>query len=84
MLCLCGASCVLTLSIGLNFISGHAVCTIGFIGMSTVVCWALCVPRSMKFCAYMGWPATVSIVAAVVSKFAFFLCSSFVIWTSEY
>lgn len=66
MLCLCGASCVLTLSIGLNFITGHAMCTIGFIGIATFVSWALCVPRSMKFCAYMGWPATVSIIAAVV------------------
>ena len=68
MLCLCGASCVLTLSIGMNFITGHGMCTIAFLGMATLVSWSLCVPRSMKFCAWMGYPATVSIIAAVVRK----------------
>lgn len=70
MLCLCGASCILTLSIGLNFITGHGLCTIAFIGLATLVSWALCVPRSMKFCALMGYPATISIITAVISRFA--------------
>jgi amino acid permease len=70
MLCLLGGSCVVTLSIGLNFISGHAMCTIGFMGIAALVSWALCVPRSMKFCARMGYPATVSIITAVISRFS--------------
>lgn len=74
MLCLCGASCILTLSIGLNFITSHGMCTIGFIGLATLVSWALCVPRSMKFCALMGYPATVSIITAVVSMLCTSIC----------
>jgi amino acid permease len=66
MMCLTAASCALTLSIALNYISNHGACTVGFIGLASLVSCALCVPRSMKFCAKMGWPATISIIAAIL------------------
>ena len=48
-LCLICASANVTLSIGFNTISNHALCTIGFIGLPMVACWLLCMPRTMNF-----------------------------------
>ena len=48
-LCLICASANVTLSIGFNTISDHALCTIGFIGLPMIACWLLCMPRSLNF-----------------------------------
>jgi hypothetical protein len=55
------ASANVTLSIALNTITDHALCTIGFIGIPMVMCWLLCMPRSMNFAGWFGIPATISI-----------------------
>ena len=55
------SSANVTLSIGFNTISRHALCTIGFIGLPMVACWLLCIPRSMNFAGWFGIPATISI-----------------------
>lgn len=55
------ASANVTLSIGFNTISNHALCTVGFIGLPMVACWLLCMPRSMNFAGWFGIPATISI-----------------------
>jgi hypothetical protein len=60
-LCLICASANVTLSIGFNTISNHALCTVGFIGLPMVACWLLCVPRTMNFAGWFGIPATISI-----------------------
>lgn len=60
------ASAVITVSIGLNTISEHAICTLGFTAVTSVAMWMLCIPRTMKFVSYCGWPCTVSIVGAVM------------------
>lgn len=60
------ASALITVSIGLNTISDHAVCTIGFTAITALAMWLLCIPRTMKFVAYCGWPSTVSIVGALM------------------
>lgn len=60
------ASAAITISIGLNTISEHAVCTLAFTAISAIAMWMLCVPRTMKFVAYCGWPCTVSIVGCVM------------------
>ena len=60
-LCLICASANVTLSIGFNTISRHALCTIGFIGLPMLACWLLCIPRSMNFAGWFGIPATISI-----------------------
>lgn len=60
-LCLICASANVTLSIGFNTISNHALCTVGFIGLPMIACWLLCMPRSMNFAGWFGIPATISI-----------------------
>lgn len=60
-LCLICASANVTLSIGFNTISEHALCTVGFIGLPMIACWLLCMPRSMNFAGWFGIPATASI-----------------------
>lgn len=60
------ASAVITISIGLNTTSGHAVCTLVFTAVASIAMWMLCIPRTMKFVSYCGWPCTISIVSAVM------------------
>lgn len=60
------SSAVITISIGLNTISEHAACTVVFTAVASIGMWMLCMPRTMKFVSYCGWPCTVSIVGAVM------------------
>lgn len=48
------ASALLTISIALNSMADHAICTIAFIAVPTVVSWLLCLPRKFKFIADFG------------------------------
>jgi hypothetical protein len=48
------SSAVITMSIALNSISEHAICTILFILIPTIVSGVLCMPRHMKFLADFG------------------------------
>ena len=50
----------------MNSISGHALCTVAFIAIPHVLCWALCIPRKLTFAAIFSWVCTVSVVAAVI------------------
>lgn len=59
--CLTCASANVTLSIGFNTISNHALCTVGFIGLPMIACWLLCMPRTMSFAGWFAIPATISI-----------------------
>ncbi|KAJ3525323.1 hypothetical protein NM208_g11692 [Fusarium decemcellulare] len=60
------ASAAVTLSIAFNTLSQHAVCTVGFIGIACFGCWALCLPRTVKFIAKSGVPCFISIAAAAL------------------
>ncbi|KAH3908963.1 hypothetical protein HBH56_166120 [Parastagonospora nodorum] len=60
------ASSVITMSIALNSISEHALCTILFILFPTLCSWLLCIPRKMRFMADFGIIATISIFSAVL------------------
>ncbi|ELQ42238.1 amino acid transporter [Pyricularia oryzae] len=60
------ASTIVTISVALNTLSSHGVCTAGFIGIAALGCWLLCLPRTFKFIAHIGIPSTISIVAAVL------------------
>ncbi|KXJ89038.1 amino acid transporter [Microdochium bolleyi] len=60
------ASANVTLSIGLNTMTDHALCTVGFVGIPMVMCWLLCMPRSLSFAGWFGIPATISIFVAVL------------------
>lgn len=65
-LCLTCSSAIVTLSVAFNTMSEHAMCTVGWIAVSAVCCWLLCLPRTFKFVAYIGVPSTISIVAAIL------------------
>lgn len=65
-LCLTCASATVTLSVAFNTMSGHAMCTVGWVGVSAALCWILCLPRKFKFVAHVGIPSTISIFAAVL------------------
>jgi len=60
------ASANVTLSIGLNTMTDHALCTVAFVGIPMVMCWILCMPRSLSFAGWFGIPATISIFVAVL------------------
>ncbi|KAI4647714.1 hypothetical protein J4E93_004124 [Alternaria ventricosa] len=60
------SSAVITMSIALNSISEHAMCTILFILVPTIVSCVLCMPRRMKFLADFGIPCTISILTIIV------------------
>ena len=60
------SSATVTLSVAFNTMSDHAMCTVGWIGVSAICCWLLCLPRKFKFVAHVGIPSTISIFAAVL------------------
>lgn len=61
----CGSTAV-SLSVALNSMSQHGICTVGFIAIPVIACWLLCLPRTFKFVSHVGIPSTVSIFAAVL------------------
>ncbi|KAK7402449.1 hypothetical protein QQX98_011810 [Neonectria punicea] len=60
------ASASVTLSIAFNTISGHSLCTVGYIGIGCLGCWVLCAPRTAKFVSQSGLPCCVSVIAAAL------------------
>ncbi|KAF2133458.1 hypothetical protein P153DRAFT_281723 [Dothidotthia symphoricarpi CBS 119687] len=60
------ASANITMSVALNTLSDHAMCTVAFMAFPHIVCWLLCLPRKLTFAAAMSWICTISIVAAVL------------------
>ncbi|KAM5349068.1 hypothetical protein ACJ41O_008891 [Fusarium nematophilum] len=58
------ASSAVTLSVILNTISEHAVCTVGFIGIGALLIWLFCIPRTVKFVSQSGVPCFLSIIIA--------------------
>lgn len=48
------ASAVLTMSIALNTLTGHSMCTAGFVAIASLVCYVLCMPRTMNFVSYFS------------------------------
>ncbi|KAF4464494.1 neutral amino acid permease [Fusarium albosuccineum] len=60
------ASTAVTLSVALNTLSDHGMCTVGFIGIACIACFLLCVPRTAKFIAHSGVPTVISIVIAAL------------------
>jgi amino acid permease len=60
------ASANITMSVALNTLSNHALCTVAFMAFPHIVCWLLCLPRKLTFAAVFSWICTVSIVAAVL------------------
>lgn len=63
---LSSSSACVTMSVAFNTLSGHAVCTAGFIGISALICWAFCLPRTFKAVGYVGVPAAGSILVALL------------------
>ncbi|KAK3633143.1 hypothetical protein LTR56_015919 [Elasticomyces elasticus] len=60
------ASSVLTMSIALNTLTGHSMCTVAFVGFAALVCYILCMPRSMNFVSYFSAPATLAIIIPIL------------------
>lgn len=60
------ASANITMSVALNTLSGHALCTVAFMAFPHITCWMLCIPRKLTFAAAFSWACTFSIVAAVL------------------
>ncbi|PHH82134.1 hypothetical protein CDD82_6892 [Ophiocordyceps australis] len=60
------ASATVSIAVALNTVSGHGLCTVGFAGCGVLACWALCLPRTMKFAAQTGIPSTLCMVAAIL------------------
>ncbi|KAH7127185.1 transmembrane amino acid transporter protein-domain-containing protein [Dendryphion nanum] len=60
------ASANITMSVALNTLSSHALCTVAFMAFPHITCWLLCIPRKLTFAALFSWICTISIVAAVL------------------
>ncbi|CRK44365.1 N amino acid transport system protein like [Verticillium longisporum] len=65
-ICFTCTSATVTVSIALNTMSEHAICTAGFMGVTVVAFWLLCLPRTFAFVGQVGIPATISVLAAVL------------------
>lgn len=48
------ASACLTMSVALNTLTGHSMCTVAFVGFAALVCYVLCIPRTMNFVAWFS------------------------------
>lgn len=48
------SSATLAMSVALNTLTNHGMCTVAFIGFSALVCFVLCIPRTMNFVAYIS------------------------------
>lgn len=60
------ASAGVTMSVALNSMSEHAMCTVAFIAFSIIGCWLLCIPRTFQFVSWVGIPSTVSVIAGLL------------------
>lgn len=60
------ASAAVTLSIIFNTLTRHAVCTVGFIGIGSIICWLGNLPRTAKFVSMTGVPCVISAFAAAM------------------
>ncbi|KAF4875322.1 N amino acid transport system protein [Colletotrichum siamense] len=60
----CASAC-LAISVALNTLTGHSMCTVSFIGFTALICYVLCIPRKMNFVAYFSWPATFGIFVPI-------------------
>jgi amino acid permease len=60
------ASANITMSVALNTLSDHAMCTVAFMAFPHITCWLLCLPRKFTFAAALSWICTISIVSAVL------------------
>ncbi len=47
-----GAS--LTLSVAFNTLTSHSMCTVAFVGFAVLICYSLCIPRTLDFVAYFS------------------------------
>lgn len=56
----------ITMSVALNTLTNHGLCTVAFMAFPHVVCWLLCIPRKLTFAAAASWVCTISTVAAVL------------------
>lgn len=59
------ASAGVTMSVALNSMSNHGMCTVAFIAFPIIGCWVISLPRTFKWVSYCGIPSTISIVAAL-------------------
>lgn len=63
--CFTCASATVTISVALNSITDHAICTVAFMACGFVAFWLLSLPRRFSFVAKMGIPGTISVVVPV-------------------
>ncbi|KAJ2901458.1 uncharacterized protein MKZ38_001846 [Zalerion maritima] len=59
------ASASVTISVAFNTISDHGMCTVWFILFAVLGQWLLCLPRTFKFVSHVGWPSTITMLAAI-------------------
>jgi len=48
------SSATLAMTVAFNTLTAHSMCTIAFLGISALVCYILCIPRTMNFVAYFS------------------------------
>jgi hypothetical protein len=55
----CSSAC-LTMSVAFNTLTGHSMCTVGFVGVAALICWVLCMPRTLNFVSLFSGMACMS------------------------
>lgn len=55
---------ILGLSIGLNAVSMHAICTAGFVAVAAVIGWILASVRTLGRMSWVAWAGMGSVLAA--------------------
>lgn len=60
------SSAIVTMSIALNTISRHAICTVGFMAVAAIFFYLICLPRTMKFVSMSGGPNAVGVLGGAL------------------
>ncbi|EXJ84046.1 hypothetical protein A1O3_04713 [Capronia epimyces CBS 606.96] len=59
------SSATLTMSVAFNTLTAHSMCTVAFAGFAALICYVLCMPRTLNFVAYFSGPATLGIIVPI-------------------
>lgn len=60
------SSAIVTMSIALNTISRHAICTVGFMAVASIFFYIICLPRTMKFVSLSGGPNAIGVLGGAL------------------
>lgn len=56
------SSAILAMTIAFNTLTSHSMCTVAFLGISALISFVLCIPRTMNFVSYVSCKCLTSMI----------------------